>query len=409
MNFAALQFAGHPSVRTASTPSASSSTSRPTRADRERRGVRHGGYRRRQRHLAVYAVTKHCADNARLKPQTEPHQAYTYRYGPHSSADDDTVSKGESRCGARSAIRSRFPFLTNQKLWDEKKEEALVADVKAELAAALGGPKPSPAPDMMTVLDHTYSTAAQLGGAQRTRRRVGRLEVMMATVEAEKQTTLCTMVQAVRSALFDEMTLDPNVVTLGEDIGPRGGVFLVTEGLIDKFGKDRVIDTPLSELGIIGAAIGMAVYGLRPIAEIQFIDFLFPGFDMLVSEAAKMRYRSAGQFACPMVLRAADVAGVRGGGYHSQSPEAYFVATPGLKVVAPSNPYDAKGLLIASIRDDDPVVFMEPKKIYRFQKQEIPNGAYEVPLGKAAVAREGKHVSIITFGAMVTLAPAPRR
>ncbi|HEY5095714.1 MAG TPA: alpha-ketoacid dehydrogenase subunit beta [Candidatus Eremiobacteraceae bacterium] len=220
----------------------------------------------------------------------------------------------------------------------------------------------------------------------------------------EKQTTLSTMVQAVRSALFDEMALDPNVVTLGEDIGPRGGVFLVTEGLIDKFGKDRVIDTPLSELGIIGAAIGMAVFGLRPIAEIQFIDFLFPGFDMLVSEAAKMRYRSAGQFACPMVVRSPYGGGVRGGGYHSQSPEAYFVATPGLKVVAPSNPYDAKGLLIASIRDDDPVVFMEPKKIYRFQKQEIPNGAYEVPLGKAAVAREGKHVSIITFGAMVTLA-----
>ncbi len=212
------------------------------------------------------------------------------------------------------------------------------------------------------------------------------------------------MVQAVRSALIDEMTLDPNVVTLGEDIGPRGGVFLVTEGLIDKFGKDRVIDTPLTELGIIGAAVGMAVFGLRPVAEIQFIDFLFPGFDMLVSEAAKMRYRSAGQFYCPMVVRSPYGGGVRGGGYHSQSPEAYFVATPGLKVVAPSNPYDAKGLLIASIRDDDPVVFMEPKKIYRFQKQEIPNGAYEVPLGKAALAREGKHVSIITFGAMVTLA-----
>ncbi|HLJ84863.1 MAG TPA: alpha-ketoacid dehydrogenase subunit beta [Candidatus Eremiobacteraceae bacterium] len=226
----------------------------------------------------------------------------------------------------------------------------------------------------------------------------------MATVEVEKKTTLSTMVQAVRSAMIDEMTLDPNVVTLGEDIGPRGGVFLVTEGLIDKFGKDRVIDTPLAELGIIGAAVGMAMFGLRPIAEIQFIDFLFPGFDMLVSEAAKMRYRSAGQFYCPMVVRSPYGGGVRGGGYHSQSPESYFVATPGLKVVAPSNPYDAKGLLISSIRDDDPVVFMEPKKIYRFQKQEIPNGAYEVPLGKAAIAREGKHVSLITFGAMVQLA-----
>src|ERR1700674_504509 len=225
----------------------------------------------------------------------------------------------------------------------------------------------------------------------------------MTTVEVEKKQTY-TMVQAIRSALIDEMRRDPNVVTLGEDIGPRGGVFLVTEGLIDMFGKDRVIDTPLAECGIIGAAVGMSLYGLKPIAEIQFIDFLYPGFDMLVSEAAKMRYRSAGQFSSRMVVRSPYGGGVRGGGYHSQSPEAYFVATPGLKVVAPSNPYDAKGLLIASIRDDDPVVFMEPKKIYRFQKQEIPNGAYEVPIGKAAVAREGKHVSIITFGAMVTLA-----
>src|SRR5215472_16324369 len=225
----------------------------------------------------------------------------------------------------------------------------------------------------------------------------------MATVDVEKK-TLSTMVQAVRSALIDEMTLDEDVVILGEDIGPRGGVFLVTEGLIDKFGKERVIDTPLAEAGIIGAAVGMAVYGLKPVAEIQFIDFLYPGFDQLVSEAAKMRYRSAGQFSCPMAVRSPYRGGVRGGSYHSQSPEAYFVATPGLKVVVPSNPYDAKGLLIASIRDDDPVVFMEPKKIYRAVKNEVPEGAYEVPLGKAAVTREGKHVSIITFGAMVHVA-----
>ena len=223
----------------------------------------------------------------------------------------------------------------------------------------------------------------------------------MATVELEKKQTMSTMVQAVRSALIDEMSRDEDVVILGEDIGVRGGVFLVTEGLIDMFGKDRVIDTPLAEMGIIGGAVGMALYGLKPVAEIQFIDFLYPGFDMLVSEAAKMRYRSAGQFSCPMVVRSPYGGGVRGGGYHSQSPEAYFVATPGLKVVAPSNPYDAKGLLISSIRDPDPVVFMEPKKIYRAVKNEVPEGAYEVPLGKAAVARDGKHVSIISFGAMV--------
>ena len=225
----------------------------------------------------------------------------------------------------------------------------------------------------------------------------------MATVEVQKKQTY-TMVQAIRSALIDEMTRDENVVTLGEDIGVRGGVFLVTEGLIDMFGKERVIDTPLAELGIIGAAIGMAVYGLRPIAEIQFIDFLYPGFDMFVSEAAKIRYRSAGQFSVPMVVRSPYGGGVRGGSYHSQSPEAYYVATPGIKVVVPSNPYDAKGLLIASIRDNDPVLFMEPKKIYRAVKTELPDGPYEVPLGKAAIAREGKHVSIFAYGAMIPVA-----
>jgi pyruvate/2-oxoglutarate/acetoin dehydrogenase E1 component len=225
----------------------------------------------------------------------------------------------------------------------------------------------------------------------------------MATVQATKQTQL-TMVQALQSALVEEMERDDNVVILGEDIGPRGGVFLITEGLIDKFGADRVIDTPLAEAGIIGAAVGMALYGLRPVAEIQFIDFIFPGFDLLVSEAAKIRYRSAGQFGVPMVIRSPYGGGVRGGSYHSQSPESYFVATPGLKVVVPSNPYDAKGLLIASIRDNDPVVFMEPKKIYRAIKSEVPAGTYEVPLGKAALARQGKHVSIITYGAMVHVA-----
>ena len=222
----------------------------------------------------------------------------------------------------------------------------------------------------------------------------------MATVEVAKKQTY-TMVQAIRSALIDEMTRDDSVVTLGEDIGPRGGVFLVTEGLIDMFGKERIIDTPLAELGIIGAGIGMALYGLRPIAEIQFIDFLYPGFDMFVSEAAKLRYRSAGQFSVPMVVRSPYGGGVRGGSYHSQSPEAYYVATPGIKVVVPSNPFDAKGLLIASIRDNDPVLFMEPKKIYRAVKTELPEGPYEVPLGKAAVARDGKHVTIVAYGAMI--------
>jgi pyruvate dehydrogenase E1 component beta subunit len=209
------------------------------------------------------------------------------------------------------------------------------------------------------------------------------------------------LVQAVNDALRVEMRRDPRVVLLGEDIGKFGGVFRATAGLYEEFGADRVIDTPLSEGGIIGTAIGMSMYGLRPVPEIQFSDFIFPAFDQIVSELAKMRYRSGNQYACPMVIRTPFGGGIRGGHYHSQSPEALFIHTPGLKVVAPSNPYDAKGLLLASLRQDDPVMFFEPKRVYRASKGEVPEGDYEVPLGKGKVLREGKSVTVISWGAMV--------
>jgi len=211
-----------------------------------------------------------------------------------------------------------------------------------------------------------------------------------------------TLLQAVNDGLRDEMDHDDNVVVLGEDVGLNGGVFRATEGLQEKFGESRCFDTPLTESGIIGAAVGMAVYGLRPVPEIQFSDFIYPAFDQIVSEAAKMRYRSGGEFTCPMVIRTPSGGGIRGGHYHSQSPEAYFAHTPGLKVVMPSTPYDAKGLLISAIRDNDPVLFFEPKRIYRSIKEEVPEGAYEVPLGKARVAREGTDCTIVTWGAMVS-------
>ena len=209
------------------------------------------------------------------------------------------------------------------------------------------------------------------------------------------------MIQAVNSALNNEMTRDDRVVILGEDVGKFGGVFRATAGLFEEFGEDRVIDTPLAEGGIIGAAIGMALYGLRPVPEIQFSDFIFPAFDQIVNELAKYRYRSGGQYPAPMTIRTPTGGGIRGGHYHSQSPEALFIHTPGLKVVQPSNPYDAKGLLIASIRDDDPILFFEPKRIYRSAKGEVPEEAYEVPLGRAAVAREGSDVTVIAWGAML--------
>ena len=209
------------------------------------------------------------------------------------------------------------------------------------------------------------------------------------------------IIQAVNSALAGLLREDPRVVVFGEDVGKFGGVFRATDGLQAEFGDERVFDTPLAEGGIIGTAIGMALHGMRPVPEIQFADFIFPAFDQIVNEAAKMRYRSGGQYACPIVIRTPYGGGIRGGHYHSQSPEALFAHTPGLKVVVPSNPRDAKGLLVASVRDEDPVLFFEPKRIYRASRGEVPEELYEIPLGQAAVVRPGDDVTVLAWGACV--------
>ena len=209
------------------------------------------------------------------------------------------------------------------------------------------------------------------------------------------------IIQAVNSALRVEMHRDDMVVIFGEDVGQFGGVFRATQGLLKEFGPTRVFDTPLAENGIVGSAIGMALHGMRPVPEIQFVDFIYPAFDQIVNEAAKMRYRSGGKYTCPMVIRAPCGGGIKGGHYHSQSPETYFIHTAGLKVVMPSNPYDAKGLLIASIRDDNPVIFLEPKKVYRAARGEVPEDDYTVELGKASMVREGEDITIVTYGATV--------
>jgi pyruvate dehydrogenase E1 component subunit beta len=209
------------------------------------------------------------------------------------------------------------------------------------------------------------------------------------------------IIQAVNDALRLEMRRDPRVVVLGEDVGKFGGVFRATLGLVEEFGSDRVIDTPLAEAGIIGAAIGMAMYGLRPVPEIQFSDFIFPAFDQIVSELAKLRYRSGGQYTAPVVIRTPVGGGIKGGHYHSQSPEALFIHTPGLQVICPSNPVDAKGLLLSAMRQDDPVIFMEPKRVYRAARGEVPEGDYTVPIGKAATVREGRGMTVLAWGAML--------
>lgn len=213
-----------------------------------------------------------------------------------------------------------------------------------------------------------------------------------------------TMIEALNSALALELERDTRVVLFGEDIGANGGVFRVTEHLQKNFGEERVFDTPLAESGIIGTAVGMAVYGLRPIAEIQFAGFLYVSMNQLVSQAARMRYRSAGAFTCPLVVRAPYGGGVRTPEMHSDSLEGVFLQTPGLKVVVPSTPYDAKGLLASAVADPDPVLFLENIKLYRSFRQETPVEHYSIPLGKANIVQEGEDVSIFAYGAMVSVA-----
>src|SRR6516162_5664832 len=209
------------------------------------------------------------------------------------------------------------------------------------------------------------------------------------------------IIQAVNDALRVEMRRDSRVVVLGEDVGNFGGVFRATTGLQEEFGPKRCIDTPLAESEIVETAIGMALYGLRPVPEIQFGDYVYPAFDQIVNELAKLRYRSGGEYPAPVVVRMPIGGGIKGGHYHSQSPEALFTHVPGLKVVCPSNPVDAKGLLASAIRGEDPVIFMEPKRYYRAARADVPEGEHLIPVGSAKVVRPGKQVTILAWGAMV--------
>lgn len=238
----------------------------------------------------------------------------------------------------------------------------------------------------------------------------------------DSPTRSLTMIEAINEALGVMLERDPDVVVFGEDAGYFGGVFRATAGLQKRFGKHRVFDSPINECGIIGAAVGMAVYGLRPVPEIQFADYIYPGLDQLVSEAARLRYRSAGDFTAPITVRSPFGGGIFGGQTHSQSPEALFTHVAGLKTVIPSTPYDAKGLLIAAIEDNDPVMFFEPKRIYngpfsgyydrpaepwsRHPDSAVPEGHYAIPLGKARIVREGEALTVLTYGTMVHVASA---
>ncbi len=217
---------------------------------------------------------------------------------------------------------------------------------------------------------------------------------------ATVDTQTLTLVRAIREGLYTEMERDDRVVVLGEDVAENDGVFRATEGLADEFGSDRIMDTPLAESGIIGTSVGMAMRGLRPVPELQFMGFVYPAFDQLVNHAARIRTRSRGRYTCPLTVRIPYGGGIRAPEHHSESTEAFFAHQPGLKVVVPSTPYDAKGLLASAIEDPDPVLFLEPKLIYRSFKREVPDERYTVPIGEANVLREGTDVAVFTWGAM---------
>ncbi|GCF13508.1 2-oxoisovalerate dehydrogenase subunit beta [Haloarcula mannanilytica] len=220
----------------------------------------------------------------------------------------------------------------------------------------------------------------------------------MSTQDASTQSL--TLVQAVRDGLYGEMERNEDVIVMGEDVGKNGGVFRATQGLHEEFGDERVVDTPLAESGIVGTAIGMAAYGMRPVPEIQFSGFMYPAFDQIVSHAARLRTRSRGRYNCPLTVRAPYGGGIRAPEHHSESKEAFYVHEAGLKVVVPSTPKETKGLLTAAIRDPDPVIFLEPKLIYRSFREDVPDESYTVDLGEAKVRREGSDVSVFTWGAM---------
>ncbi len=222
----------------------------------------------------------------------------------------------------------------------------------------------------------------------------------MSAAKEQEETKKLTLVQAVQDALRTEMELDERVLVMGEDVGRDGGVFRATEGLLDQFGPERVMDTPLAESGIVGTALGLAVAGFRPVAEIQFMGFVYPAINQLFAHVARFRNRSRGRYPLPMVVRMPYGGGIHPPEHHSESYESLFLNTPGLKVVVPSTPTDAKGLLIQAIREEDPVIFLEPKRIYRAFREEVPSGAYTIPLGELRVAREGSDVTLIAWGAM---------
>ena len=368
--------------------------------------------------VAMYLATQEAVARARDGEGPTLIEAMTYRYGPHATADDPTLYRSreeEESWRHRDPIERLRRFLEERDEWDAAVEEKVTMETSDLVAAAITEIEAQPLPERDDAIRHGFyripaHVVDQLHDMQRSHgessTQIDPDEIWSIGQDAlpEGQARSMTMAEAINAALHESMERDPAVIVLGEDVGLTGGVFRVTEGLQQSFGEDRVIDTPLNESGIVGSAVGMALAGARPVAEIQFDGFVYPAFDQIVSHLGRYRFRTRGNSEVPVVVRFPNGAGIGAHEHHCDSPEAYFVHAPGLVVVCPSTPTDAKGLLASALIGHDPVIFLEPKVLYRAGREDVPVEHYTLPIGRARVRREGADLTLVTYGGMVPVA-----
>jgi 2-oxoisovalerate dehydrogenase E1 component len=368
--------------------------------------------------IAMYLATRIAVRRARKGQGPTLIEAMTYRYGPHATADDPTLYRSreeEEKWRERDPIERLRLFLEGRGEWDERVGEKVTQETADDVEAAITAIESVPLPGRDDAIRHGFNripahVVDQLHAMQEAHGEeptvfgeeeiwtIGRDQSLTGPTES------WTMADAINAALDQAMDRDPEVIVLGEDVGLSGGVFRITEGLQARYGEGRVIDTPLNESGIVGSAVGMALAGARPVAEIQFEGFVYPAFDQIVSHLGRFRYRTRGSSSVPVLVRFPSGAGIGAHEHHCDSPEAYFVHAPGLVVICPSTPTDAKGLLAAALEGDDPVIFLEPKVLYRAGREDVPVGHFTLPIGRARIRKPGTDLTLVTYGGMVPVA-----
>jgi 2-oxoisovalerate dehydrogenase E1 component len=365
--------------------------------------------------FAVYDATVRAVERGSLGDGPTLIEAICYRFGPHATADDPALyrTKDEEELWRPLDPNERVRrFISNRGWWNDSLDEELIATATQRFDEALERVSQMELPPRSDIIAHAFDRAPKSlvdqlhrieDGAGEPRSEIPASQIWTVGIDSlpDGPTSELTMADAINAALHQEMAADPTTVLLGEDVAVAGGVFRISEGLLQKFGEDRVIDTPINESGIVGTAIGMAMAGLRPIAEIQFEGFSYPAFDQIASHLGRIRFRARGNTSLPMVIRMPNGAGIGAHEHHCDSPEAYFAHVPGVVVVVPSSPSDAKGLLAAAVQSEDPVIFLEPKVLYRAGKEAVPDARYELPLGRARIRRAGDDATLVTYGGMV--------